>query len=69
VVWGRVLEDVATAFARAGGAIMGAMVSPLRGADGNAEFLLHVRHATDVDAPARVLDVGTLVDEAAEKAR
>jgi len=63
-VWARVLDEVATAFARAGGAIMEAMVSPLRGADGNAEFLVHVRLAPSADAPAR-LDVGALVAEAA----
>ncbi|MCU1353574.1 MAG: hemolysin, partial [Acidimicrobiales bacterium] len=42
-VWRRVLEEVATALTHRGAAIMGAMTSPLRGADGNAEFLVHVR--------------------------
>lgn len=42
-VWRRVLEEADVAIAEAGAAIMEAMVSPLRGADGNAEFLLHVR--------------------------
>jgi len=42
-VWRRVLDEVMVAIADAGGAIMDAMVSPLRGADGNAEFLVHVR--------------------------
>lgn len=42
-VWRRVLEETDVAIGEAGAAIMEAMVSPLRGADGNAEFLLHVR--------------------------
>ena len=42
-VWRRVLEEVAAALAELGAAIMGAMASPLTGADGNVEFLLHAR--------------------------
>ncbi len=42
-IWRRVLEDAMVTIEGAGGAIMDAMVSPLRGADGNAEFLVHVR--------------------------
>jgi 23S rRNA (cytidine1920-2'-O)/16S rRNA (cytidine1409-2'-O)-methyltransferase len=38
----RVLIEVASAFASLGAAMMGAMVSPLTGADGNVEFLLHL---------------------------
>lgn len=65
-VWRRVLEEVSTAIRDAGGAIMDAMVSPLRGADGNAEFLVHVRHATSRDRVAAPggLDVDALVREA-----
>jgi 23S rRNA (cytidine1920-2'-O)/16S rRNA (cytidine1409-2'-O)-methyltransferase len=62
-VWRRVLEEVGTAFAGAGGAIMGAMVSPLRGADGNAEFLVHVRRAPSTSDVG--FDVDALVREAA----
>lgn len=47
-VWRRVLEEVAAALDGLGAAIMGAMASPLTGADGNVEFLLHAR-----SAPAR----------------
>ena len=70
-VWRRVLDDVMVAIGDAGGAIMDAMVSPLRGADGNAEFLLHVRrpelgrdpqHAA---VPGRAPDLDDLVAEAA----
>jgi 23S rRNA (cytidine1920-2'-O)/16S rRNA (cytidine1409-2'-O)-methyltransferase len=69
-VWRRVLQEVATAIGAAGGAIMGAMVSPLRGADGNAEFLVHVRPArSDAGVAGRGLDVDALVDEATGSAR
>ena len=45
-VWLRAVDGVASAFEAGGAAIMGAMVSPLTGADGNVEFLLHaVAHA------------------------
>lgn len=47
-VWRRVLDEVAAALDGLGAAIMGAMASPLTGADGNVEFLLHAR-----SAPAR----------------
>jgi 23S rRNA (cytidine1920-2'-O)/16S rRNA (cytidine1409-2'-O)-methyltransferase len=45
LVWRRVLEEVAGALSDLGAAIMGIMASPLRGADGNVEFLLHARTA------------------------
>ena len=70
-VWRRVLDEVMVAIGAAGGAIMDAMVSPLRGADGNAEFLVHVRrpeHGRDPQGTAahgRAPDVGALVAEAA----
>jgi len=48
LIWRRVLEEVAAALDALGAAIMGAMASPLTGADGNVEFLLHAR-----SAPAR----------------
>jgi hypothetical protein len=44
-----VLEDTASALTGHGAAMMGVMVSPLRGADGNVEFLVHLRAHT---APA-----------------
>jgi 23S rRNA (cytidine1920-2'-O)/16S rRNA (cytidine1409-2'-O)-methyltransferase len=47
-IWRRVLEEVAAALDGLGAAIMGVMASPLTGADGNVEFLLHAR-----TAPAR----------------
>jgi 23S rRNA (cytidine1920-2'-O)/16S rRNA (cytidine1409-2'-O)-methyltransferase len=56
-VWRRVLEEVAGALVGLGAAIMGAMASPLTGADGNVEFLLHARTrpATTTADPARLL--------------
>jgi 23S rRNA (cytidine1920-2'-O)/16S rRNA (cytidine1409-2'-O)-methyltransferase len=56
-VWHRVLEEVAGALVGLGAAIMGAMASPLTGADGNVEFLLHARTrpATTTADPARLL--------------
>lgn len=42
-VWRRVLNDVVSALSDAGAAMMGVMVSPLKGADGNVEFLAHFR--------------------------
>jgi 23S rRNA (cytidine1920-2'-O)/16S rRNA (cytidine1409-2'-O)-methyltransferase len=42
-LWQRVLEEVIAAFQHGGAAMMGVMVSPLRGAEGNAEFLAHFR--------------------------
>ena len=49
-VWRRTLDDATTALSAAGAAIMGVMVSPITGGDGNVEFLVHARAgATDVD--------------------
>lgn len=42
-VWRRVLVEVSAALVASGSAIMGAMASPLTGADGNVEFLVHAR--------------------------
>ena len=41
-VWERVVAEVAAAFASEGSDMMGTMRSPLTGADGNVEFLLHL---------------------------
>lgn len=54
-VWSRTLAEVAAALEHLGAAIMGVMPSPLRGADGNVEFLIHARTATP-NAPARPVD-------------
>jgi 23S rRNA (cytidine1920-2'-O)/16S rRNA (cytidine1409-2'-O)-methyltransferase len=66
-VWRRVLDEVVYACDRLGAAMMGAMVSPITGADGNVEFLLHARTAPGPPAPP--LDLAAVVDEAAARAR
>lgn len=64
-VWRRVLEEVKGALVDHGAVIMGAMVSPLTGADGNVEFLLWARAPGVVGGAslARV-DLDAVVDEA-----
>lgn len=42
-IWSRVLQEVRDAFEALRAAIMGVMVSPRPGADGNVEFLMHLR--------------------------
>jgi 23S rRNA (cytidine1920-2'-O)/16S rRNA (cytidine1409-2'-O)-methyltransferase len=69
-VWRRVLVDAMAAARACGAAIMGVMVSPLRGADGNVEFLLHAHtRAAGADGPGvddRVgdLDIDAAISEA-----
>jgi 23S rRNA (cytidine1920-2'-O)/16S rRNA (cytidine1409-2'-O)-methyltransferase len=63
-VWRRVLLEVMAAANDAGAAIMGGMVSPLRGADGNVEFLLHLCPADGSAAGPSPIDVDDLVAEA-----
>ena len=65
-IWRRALEGVASAFEAAGAAIMGAMTSPLTGADGNVEFLLHL-HAHTPDRPAAVVDLGAVAAGATQR--
>jgi 23S rRNA (cytidine1920-2'-O)/16S rRNA (cytidine1409-2'-O)-methyltransferase len=63
-VWARVLTEVTSALEGRGAAIMGLMASPLRGADGNVEFLLHARSATP-SGPAAVDGlIAAAIDEA-----
>lgn len=56
VVWRRVLGETASALSALGAAMMGVMVSPLKGADGNVEFLFHLR----AHEAGGVVDEGTL---------
>jgi 23S rRNA (cytidine1920-2'-O)/16S rRNA (cytidine1409-2'-O)-methyltransferase len=67
-VWRRVLDEVARAVRALGGAIMGVMVSPIRGAEGNVEFLLHARLAPGAGtatAPDIAADISAVVALAA----
>jgi hypothetical protein len=49
--------------------MMGAMVSPLRGADGNVEFLLHLRNGGTGTGTARPTDPASVVGPALLAAR
>lgn len=60
-VWRQVLAAIRDALDAHGAAIMDAMVSPLPGADGNVEFLVHLRPGT---RPGRDLDLDRLVADA-----
>jgi 23S rRNA (cytidine1920-2'-O)/16S rRNA (cytidine1409-2'-O)-methyltransferase len=53
-VWRRVLGEVRAASAVAGSAMMAAMVSPITGADGNREFLVHCQVGRHGDDPAQI---------------
>lgn len=44
-VWRRVLAEVTSAMVASGAAMMGCMPSPIKGADGNVEFLIHAAAA------------------------
>jgi 23S rRNA (cytidine1920-2'-O)/16S rRNA (cytidine1409-2'-O)-methyltransferase len=63
-VWERVLLEVVAALDGLGAAIMGLMPSPIRGADGNVEFLLHARTATDATLDADALVAAALAEVA-----
>lgn len=51
-IWDRVLHEVITAFHAAGATMMGVMPSPLRGADGNVEFLAWFKRGTSTSHDA-----------------
>ena len=70
-VWARVILEVITAFSQAGAAMMGVMPSPIRGADGNVEFLVRLRREeepTTSGAPAGAESTGPAADLAIEAA-
>lgn len=53
-VWHRVLSNVLGTIAGHGATIMGLMISPLRGADGNVEFVVHVCAPGSTTVPSPV---------------
>ena len=55
-LWRRALQEVIAAFERTGAAMMGVMVSPLRGADGNTEFLAHFRFGAPSGTSSDLID-------------
>jgi 23S rRNA (cytidine1920-2'-O)/16S rRNA (cytidine1409-2'-O)-methyltransferase len=61
-VWQRVLDDVRAAAATQGAAMMGVMPSPITGAQGNVEFLAHLRPGSS--GPVEVVDIDGVVAEA-----
>jgi 23S rRNA (cytidine1920-2'-O)/16S rRNA (cytidine1409-2'-O)-methyltransferase len=61
-LWAEVLEAIASTLVGHRAAMMGIMVSPLTGADGNVEFLAHLHAHTD--DTGRAVDVAGVVDEA-----
>ena len=68
MIWRRVLSEVADALLERNAAIMGVMVSPITGSDGNVEFILLGRFAGSVDPIAGhvafdALSLGAAFDE------
>jgi 23S rRNA (cytidine1920-2'-O)/16S rRNA (cytidine1409-2'-O)-methyltransferase len=68
-LWLRALAEVHAAFDGRGAAIMDAMTSPLEGADGNVEFLVHfVAASADGSRHPAHGDVGTMLSDAIDVA-
>jgi 23S rRNA (cytidine1920-2'-O)/16S rRNA (cytidine1409-2'-O)-methyltransferase len=68
-VWRRTLAEVIAAMAGQRATIMGAMVSPLRGADGNVEFPVHATAPGQAAPPQQpTLAHAALVDAAVREA-
>ncbi len=65
--WQRVMEEVGGAIGDLGATIMEFMPSPIRGADGNVEFLLHARSPGSDRADPSPLDVTILAIRAVEE--
>jgi 23S rRNA (cytidine1920-2'-O)/16S rRNA (cytidine1409-2'-O)-methyltransferase len=62
-IWERVLREVITAVQARGAVIMGCMVSPLKGAEGNVEFLMAARLGGTGPA-AEAVDLAPVLAEA-----
>ena len=62
-VWKGALSEVIDAFEREGATIMGAIASPIRGARGNVEFLVHI-HVGPAEVPAPTVDLDELTQAA-----
>ena len=62
LIWRRVLAEVSAALLERNAAIMGVMVSPITGSDGNVEFILLGRFAGSIDPIGRhgALDAASL---------
>jgi 23S rRNA (cytidine1920-2'-O)/16S rRNA (cytidine1409-2'-O)-methyltransferase len=68
-VWQRTIRAAAGALEDAGAAIMEVMVSPIRGGEGNVEFLLHARLADPPPEPTSSVDElsAMVVDDVEER--
>jgi 23S rRNA (cytidine1920-2'-O)/16S rRNA (cytidine1409-2'-O)-methyltransferase len=67
-LWSEALDAVASSFAAGGAAIMGAMPSPLLGASGNTEFVLHlVAGGIGAGAPPGI-PAGAILEQAVREA-
>jgi len=64
LVWRESLDRVCSSLRAAGAAIMGVMVSPITGGEGNVEFLVHVGVGLDIDP-----DPSKLCESAVSQAR
>lgn len=60
VIWRRTLSEVCAALDGRGAAIMGVMVSPITGGDGNVEFLVHARRGAVAASSVDQLVAGAL---------
>jgi len=65
--WRLALERAASAMQSQGATMMGAMVSPLTGADGNVEFFLHLVAPGGAPRSAGTVDLEVVVGRAAER--
>jgi hypothetical protein len=65
-VWEQVLVEVERSIRAHGAAIIGGMASPITGADGNVEFLLHVVAGAADAVSSSVFDPSALVASVAE---
>jgi 23S rRNA (cytidine1920-2'-O)/16S rRNA (cytidine1409-2'-O)-methyltransferase len=64
-IWRRVLQEVTAALEAHRAAIMGVMASPITGADGNVEFLVHARVGGRSDGQVQTMIEGALAEAAA----
>jgi len=66
--WRAALERVAGAVRRDGWTLEGATPSPLRGAAGNVEFLVHLRHATAASSDGSAASIANVLEAAVNAA-
>lgn len=66
-VWSETLRRVITTFIEQRAAMMGLMVSPVTGADGNVEFLAHFRAQRQSETGVEEQDIEVVVDEATNR--